>query len=188
MTRLVLALSVLVPLAACSTPNSLSNPTPSATAWAVVNGHEISKDEVEKAYRRAAPEGQQPSEEEIYTAKLNLLSEMIVQELLIEKAAELKVELIAAELDKAYEEAKKNITPAKFEEELKKRGREVRQCALPFVSHVVEDGRLVTGQNPTSAAAGEAVARKLKPPGRRPRVPQFCAFNGTRHVTCLRRG
>jgi hypothetical protein len=121
MTRLVLALSVLVPLAACSTPNSLSNPTPSATAWAVVNGHEISKDEVEKAYRRAAPEGQQPSEEEIYTAKLNLLSEMIVQELLLEKAAELKVELPAAELDKAYEEAKKNITPAQFEEELKKR-------------------------------------------------------------------
>lgn len=121
MTRLAVALSVIVPLAACSKPNSVSNPLPSATAWAVVNGHEISKDDVEKAYRRAAPDGQQPSEEEIYTAKLNLLSEMIVQELLIEKAAELKVELPAAELDKAFEEAKKNITPVQFEEELKKR-------------------------------------------------------------------
>ena len=121
MTRLAVALSVVALLAGCSQSKSVSNPAPSATAWAVVNGHEISKDEVEKAYRRAAPEGQQPSEEEIYTAKLNLLSEMIVQELLLEKAAELKVELPAADLDKAYEEAKKNISPAQFEEELKKR-------------------------------------------------------------------
>lgn len=121
MTRLAVALSVVALLAGCSQTKSISNPAPSATAWAVVNGHEISKDDVEKAYRRAAPEGQQPSEEEIYTAKLNLLSEMIVQELLIQKAAELKVELPADELDKAYEEAKKNITPAQFEEELKKR-------------------------------------------------------------------
>ena len=121
MTRLAVALSVVALLAGCSQTKSVSNPAPSATAWAVVNGHEISKDDVEKAYRRAAPEGQQPSEEEIYTAKLNLLSEMIVQELLLEKAAELKVELPAAELDKAYEEAKKNITPVQFEEELKKR-------------------------------------------------------------------
>jgi hypothetical protein len=121
MTRLAVALSVVAVFAGCSQNKSVSNPAPSATAWAVVNGHEISKDEVEKAYRRAAPDGQQPSEEEIYTAKLNLLSEMIVQELLIEKAAELKVELPAADLDKAYEDAKKNISPAQFDEELKKR-------------------------------------------------------------------
>src|SRR5690242_12130546 len=102
MIRLAVALSVVALLAGCSQSKSVSNPAPSATAWAVVNGHEISKDDVEKAYRRAAPEGQQPSEEEVYTAKLNLLSEMIVQELLLEKAAELKVELPAAELDKAF--------------------------------------------------------------------------------------
>jgi putative intracellular protease/amidase len=31
------------------------------------------------------------------------------------------------------------------------------------VSHVVEDGRLITGQNPASAAAvGEAVVKNLK--------------------------
>jgi hypothetical protein len=122
MTRLAVALSVTALLAGCnSAPGATSNPAPSPTAWAVVNGKEISRDEVEKAYRRAAPEGQQPSEEEMYTAKLNLLSELIVQELLVAKAAELKVELPESELDNAFNEAKKNITPAAFEEELKKR-------------------------------------------------------------------
>ena len=122
MTRLAVALSVIALVAGCrSTPGAASNPAPSASAWAVVNGKEISRDEVEKAYRRAAPEGQQPSEEEMYTAKLNLLSELIVQELLVTKAAELKVELPESELDNAFNEAKKNITPAAFEEELKKR-------------------------------------------------------------------
>jgi peptidyl-prolyl cis-trans isomerase SurA len=121
MFRVAVALSVIVMIAGCRTAGPASQPAPSANAWAVVNGHEISKDEVDKAYRRMAPDGQQPSEEEIYTAKLNLLSELIVQELLVAKAAELKVELPASDLDNAFNEAKKNITPSAFEEELKRR-------------------------------------------------------------------
>jgi len=112
-------MTVLV--AACrSTPASA--PAPSANAWAVVNGHEITRDEVEKAYRRAAPTpGQQLSEEEAYTAKLNLLNELIVQDLLLAKARELKVELTDTELENAYNEAKKNIPDAAFQQELKTR-------------------------------------------------------------------
>jgi hypothetical protein len=86
-----------------------------------VNGHEITRDDVEKAYRRAAPDNQTPSEEEAYTAKLNLLSEMIVQDILLTKAAQLKNEVPTSEVDNAYNEAKKNIPPAAVEEELKKR-------------------------------------------------------------------
>lgn len=122
MTRLAVALVLTALVAACNQPGGpASAPAPSASAWAVVNGREISRDDVDKAYRRAAPEGTQPSDEEVYTAKLNLLNELIVQELLLAKAAELKIELPQAELDKAYEEAKKNIAPAQYEEELKKR-------------------------------------------------------------------
>lgn len=34
---------------------------------------------------------------------------------------------------------------------------------MPFASHVVEDGLLITGQNPKSAAAvGEAVVKRLQ--------------------------
>ena len=53
--------------------------------------------------------------------------------------------------------------PYNLEEELKKRGAKYGKASMPFMSHVVEDGRLITGQNPASAAAvGEAVAKKLK--------------------------
>ena len=111
----------LIVAAACRPTSPAAAPPPSATAWAVVNGHEISRDDVEKAYRRAAPENAQPSEEEAYTAKLNLLNELIVQDILLAKATALKIELPESELENAYNEAKKNIPPAAFDEELKKR-------------------------------------------------------------------
>ena len=56
-----------------------------------------------------------------YTAKLNLLNELIVQEILLAKAKELKIQLPESELETAFNEAKKNIPPAAFDEELKKR-------------------------------------------------------------------
>jgi hypothetical protein len=124
MTRTALALVVILVAAACGrTTGPAAATAPSATAWAVVNGKEISRDEIEKAYRRNAPPANQPqpSEEEALTAKLNLLNELIVTELLLAKAAELKIEVPAADLDKAYDEAKKDIPPSAFEAELKSR-------------------------------------------------------------------
>jgi putative intracellular protease/amidase len=53
--------------------------------------------------------------------------------------------------------------PYNLEDELKKRGARYGKSAIPFKSHVVEDGNLITGQNPASAAAvGEAVVKRLK--------------------------
>lgn len=99
-----------------TTPGGAAAPA-SANTWATVNGRDITRDEVEKAYRReAAP--QQPSEEEALAGKLTLLNEMIVQELLLAKARELKIELSATEVDNAYAEAKKNITDEQFQKEL----------------------------------------------------------------------
>ena len=122
MTRFAIVLSLTVLAVACRPATGpAASPAPSANAWAVVNGHEITRDEVEKAYRRAAPENQQLSEEEAYTAKLNLLNELIVQDILLAKAQQLKIELPETEVDKAFDEGKKNIPPAAFEEELKKR-------------------------------------------------------------------
>ena len=58
---------------------------------------------------------------------------------------------------------REKAVPYNLEEELKKRGAKYGKATLPFVSHVVEDGRLVTGQNPASAAGvGEAVVKQLK--------------------------
>ena len=52
--------------------------------------------------------------------------------------------------------------PYNAEDEMKRRGALYRKALLPFVSHVVTDGRLVTGQNPGSAkATAKAVAAQL---------------------------
>jgi putative intracellular protease/amidase len=53
--------------------------------------------------------------------------------------------------------------PFSLEEELQKRGATYSKARLPFVPHVVEDGLLITGQNPTSPkAVAEAVVKKLR--------------------------
>lgn len=110
----VLALALLA--GACrSTP---ATPPASADAWAVVDGREIKRDEVEKTYRRTAQEGANPSEEEQTTAKLGILNELIVQDLLLAKAGALKIALADTDIDKAFEEGKKNITPEAFEKSL----------------------------------------------------------------------
>lgn len=55
-----------------------------------------------------------------------------------------------------------DIVPFNLEEELKARGARYTKALLPFGKHVVEDGPLITGQNPASARrVGEAVARAL---------------------------
>lgn len=52
--------------------------------------------------------------------------------------------------------------PYNAEKEMKRRGALYKKALLPFVSHVVVDGRLVTGQNPASAkATAEQVAALL---------------------------
>ncbi len=96
-------------------------PPVSADAWAVVNGREIKRDDVEKAYRRNLQAQPAPSEEEAAAAKLELLDQLIVQDLLLAKARELKIELPDTELDAAYLEARKNIPDETFQQELAKR-------------------------------------------------------------------
>lgn len=98
-----------------------ATPPVSADAWAVVNGREITRDAVDKAYRRNTQNPQASSEEEIATAKLALLDELIAQELLLTKARDLKIEVPNAELDAAYLEARKNISDDAFKQELARR-------------------------------------------------------------------
>ena len=62
--------------------------------------------------------------------------------------------------------------PFSLEEALQGRGADYDKALIPFVSHVVEDGRLITGQNPKSAhAVGEAVVRRLQAAGNQTGVP-----------------
>jgi peptidyl-prolyl cis-trans isomerase SurA len=94
----------------------------SAGTWATVDGRAITQDDVDKAYKRADQESQGLSDEEATTAKLSLLENLILQEILVGRAKTLNLTVPDSELDTAYNDAKKNITEEAFQAELKKRG------------------------------------------------------------------
>jgi peptidyl-prolyl cis-trans isomerase SurA len=115
---LTLALAGLMTAACQSNPSA---PPVSANAWAVVNGREIARDDVDKAYRRTDRGAQPQAEDEAFAAKLALLDDLIAQDIFLAKARELKVDVPASELDTAYAEARKNIPEEAFNQELARR-------------------------------------------------------------------
>jgi peptidyl-prolyl cis-trans isomerase SurA len=108
--------------AACRSTPATPEKTVSADTWAVVDGREITREAVDRAYRRAQDASQALSDEETLTAKLNLLNDLIIQEILLGKAGQLKLEVAQSELDAAYANAGKNITADAFQAELTRRG------------------------------------------------------------------
>ncbi len=95
---------------------------PSPDVWAVVNGKEIKRDEVEKFYRtRVAPEGQEPSQEEALSLKLNVLDELINNEILLERAKKLNLEASDGEVEDKFTEIKSPYTEDEFQRQLKER-------------------------------------------------------------------
>jgi peptidyl-prolyl cis-trans isomerase SurA len=88
--------------------------------WAVVNGKEIKRDEVDKYYRtRVNPEGQEPSLEESLSQKLNVLDELINNEILLEKAKKLNLEASDGEVEDKFTELKSPYTEDEFQRRLK---------------------------------------------------------------------
>jgi peptidyl-prolyl cis-trans isomerase SurA len=122
--RWILVSIVLVaawPSMACrSTPSSA--PAVSADTWAVVDGRNISRQDVDAAFRRTQNAAQPLSDEETLTAKLNLLDELIVQDILLAKATQLKLEVAQSEIDTAYAETRRNVPDDAFQRELNRRG------------------------------------------------------------------
>jgi peptidyl-prolyl cis-trans isomerase SurA len=117
------AAAAVAALACGSKPAAEVAKEPSADTWAVVDGREITRQDVEKAYRRTR-DASTPTlsfEEEMPT-KLSLLNDLIVQDLLIAKASALKLDVPASELDTAFADAQKNIPPSAFQQELTRRG------------------------------------------------------------------
>ena len=108
--------------AACRPTAATPAATVSADTWAIVDGKEITRDAVDKAYRRVRDNSQTLSQEETLAGKLSLLNDLILQEILLAKAAALKLEVPQNELDTAYADAKKNIADDAFQQELSKRG------------------------------------------------------------------
>ena len=114
------ALTAAFLTSACGSTNT---PEPAVTAdtWAVVDGRPITKDATEKAYRRVRDPNETLSNEEAVAAKLSVLDELILQDLLVAKAAALKVEVPAADLDAAFTKARGTLTDDQFKQELTRR-------------------------------------------------------------------
>jgi peptidyl-prolyl cis-trans isomerase SurA len=108
---------VLLAIAACGAP------TPSSPdVWAVVDGREIRRDDVERAYRRAVqPESTPTSDDELIAVKLGIVDELITQEVLIGRAEALTLEVTDAEVDTAFGERKGNLDENAFQEQLRSR-------------------------------------------------------------------
>jgi peptidyl-prolyl cis-trans isomerase SurA len=105
----------------CRTTPATPAANVTADTWAVVDGRQITRDDVEKAYRRTRDLSQTLSDEEVLTAKLALLNDLILQDILLAKAAALKVEVPSTDLDTAYASAKKNLGDDAYQQELTRR-------------------------------------------------------------------
>jgi peptidyl-prolyl cis-trans isomerase SurA len=113
-----LAAAALFPLAGC---NKVSQPSPDV--WASVNGTDIKREEVDKYYRtRVSPEGQEPSQEEALSLKLNIIDELVNNEILLERAKKLNLVASDGEVEDKFTEMKSPYTEDEFQRQLKDRG------------------------------------------------------------------
>ena len=91
--------------------------------WAVVNGTEIKRDEVEKYYRtRINPEAQETSPEEVLSGKLNVVEQLINNEILLERAKKLNLEASDGEVEDKFTELRSGYTEEEFQKRLKDGG------------------------------------------------------------------
>jgi peptidyl-prolyl cis-trans isomerase SurA len=94
----------------------------SPDVWAVVNGTEIRRDEVEKYYRSQVPaEGQKPTQEDSLSLKLNVVEQLINNEILLERAKKLNLEASDGEVEDKFTEIKSPFTEEEFQRQLKSR-------------------------------------------------------------------
>jgi peptidyl-prolyl cis-trans isomerase SurA len=95
----------------------------SPDVWAVVNGVEIKRDEVEKYYHsRFNPEAQETSPEEVLSGKLNVVEQLINNEILLERAKKQNLEASDGEVEDKFTELKSPYTEEEFQKKLKDGG------------------------------------------------------------------
>ena len=90
---------------------------------AVVNGHPIQREEVEKLYRDNLGSNQQPpSNEQAQATRLNILRQLILNEILQQRAAQLHLVATDEEVDAQLTQMKAPFTQEQFDQRLKASG------------------------------------------------------------------
>jgi hypothetical protein len=81
--QLVVLAAAALASASCQQAAPAPAPPVSADTWAVVDSRAITRDQVEKAYRRTQDASQALSDDEALTAKINLLNEVALCKFLL---------------------------------------------------------------------------------------------------------
>jgi peptidyl-prolyl cis-trans isomerase SurA len=116
--RWLLPAAVLAVLAAgCKKPEVVD-----ANVWAVVDGTNITRAEVDKYYHtQLNPDAPEPSQDEALSLKLNVLDELINNHILLEKAKALGLQAADGEVEDKFTEFKSPYTEEEFQKQLKAR-------------------------------------------------------------------
>jgi peptidyl-prolyl cis-trans isomerase SurA len=96
---------------------------PAEGVWAVVDGKDITRTEVDKFYRtQLNPDAPEPSQDEALSLKLNILDELINNQILLQRAKKLGLEAADGEVEDKFTEFKSPYTEDEFQRQLKSRG------------------------------------------------------------------
>lgn len=96
---------------------------PTADVWAIVNGEQVHRAEVEKYYKsRLNPQAPTPSQEEALSLTLNVLDELINNDILLQRAKKLGLEATDGQVEDKFTEFKSPYTEDEFQRQLKDRG------------------------------------------------------------------
>jgi peptidyl-prolyl cis-trans isomerase SurA len=110
-------LALIGGMAGCRRSTTAGGASPEV--YAVIDGRELGRDEVEKAYRGVIQtRAEAPPYEEMIAIKLRIVDELIGQDILVARARVLGVEATDTELENAYAERKRGISEEDFQKQL----------------------------------------------------------------------
>jgi peptidyl-prolyl cis-trans isomerase SurA len=115
---------VLAALAACALAAGCRRESaPGPDVWAVVNGKEILRPDVEKIFRsRVTADAPTPSQEEALSLELSILDELVNSEILLQRATKMNLIASDAEVEDKFTESKSPYTEEEFQKKLKETG------------------------------------------------------------------
>jgi peptidyl-prolyl cis-trans isomerase SurA len=111
---------ILVVLAAVAAALSLASckHSPPANVAAEVNGHAITMAELEKTYQSNAQQAEGASEDQIMAQKIDLLSSMIIQEIMLQRAEKLGLAAVDADVEGEIAKMRAPYTKEEFDKQL----------------------------------------------------------------------
>ncbi|MGH9710926.1 MAG: peptidylprolyl isomerase [Candidatus Acidiferrales bacterium] len=117
-------MALFAALAACGLATSCRNQqAPSANVWAVVNGTQIDRSEVEKYFRsRVQSQGTLPSHDEGISLKLSILDQLVNNEILFQRAKAANLVATDGEVENKFNESKATFTEDEFQKKLQENG------------------------------------------------------------------